>query len=192
MTGKLADLLIDTGLLQFGSFKKGDFNIPLNFCLNMLPAYPEVLMQVVSETLASISNLPVQRLVSTGDAIPFGVALSLNTQIPLVYSRGTAEAPVFDLVGAYDTGHSAILLVNTLVDFQSFRPLISAARQVGLEIHSLISIIDFELTPEHDDLSIISILKLPDLIRELSNTGRIPTGQAEVILDWIYSKRVNG
>lgn len=189
MTSNLVDLLIDTGLLQFGSFKENGFTIPFKLCLNMLPAYPDLLMQIVQETLPYLSEFPVQRLVSTADAIPFGVALSLSTQIPLVHSRGTNEPPVFDFVGAYDTGQSAILLLNTLDNFEILLPLIGNARQVGLEIQQVVSIIDLDLISKPSNLSVIPILNVHDILHDLSQKGHLPTGQMAVITDWVDNTR---
>src|SRR4051794_36965583 len=101
----------------------------------MLVSYPDILDQAALEAQSIVSTLNVTRLLCTPDAIPFGVAVSLRTGIPLVYSRGAGEAPVFDLIGAYDIDHPTLLLTNSVGWNEFPAALVKGAHRVGLEVH---------------------------------------------------------
>lgn len=180
----LIDLFIKTGLLQFGWFEPGGTPFRLN--LDMLPAYPDVLKELV--LIAKPQAADMSRLVCTADALPFGVGLSQETNIPLVYSRGSAEAPTHDLVGAYDIGHPALLLVNTLDNIQNTHKLVMNARNVGLQIHHALAIFNLIpiLTPT--DITVQSLLNLRDVVHMLVNDERLPTGQGKAVLEWLDRK----
>src|SRR5690349_104106 len=114
----LVTLLMDAGLLQFGSFIEQGKETPFRANFEMMPSYPDVLSQVANELARLIPRgaeddavtpeNTIDHLLCTWDSLPLGVALSLRTNVPLVYSRGSSAEPVHDLVGAYDIGHPAV------------------------------------------------------------------------------------
>lgn len=185
----LITLLMDAGLLQFGWFE----GVPFKLHLDMLPAYPDVLKALA--VAAKTQTQPIHtlsRLVSTNDALPFGVALSLETGIPLVYSRGSGEGAVNDLVGAYDIGHPALMLVNTWTrnDIQRVSDLITGARRVGLDIRQALTIVEVDTQNTHlgVDVSVHHLLKLTNIVEILVDGGRMPVGQGEAVLDWLADR----
>ncbi|MCZ2095261.1 MAG: hypothetical protein LC121_03125, partial [Anaerolineae bacterium] len=129
----LAQGLIDAGLIQFGWFWRGGETVPVALHLDMLASYPDLLQLVALEAQNKVAGLHANRLLCAANALPFGIAFSLRSGVPLVYSRSSADAPVFDLVGAYDIGHPALLLTNSVGDGDAHAALVSAARRVGLE-----------------------------------------------------------
>jgi hypothetical protein len=146
-----------------------------------LPSYPDVLAQVVESALPLLGE--VEHLVSASSATPFGVSLSLKTGIPLVYSRGNNDAPVHDLVGAYDIGHPALLLANDLHEEDELAGLMNNARQVGLEIERLLVIVD-DGTSRLDLLPVTSLVHLPTMVDQLVEDGLLPVGHATVVKHW--------
>ena len=123
----LAALLLETGLLQFGRFITDDGPRPYQLQLDLLPSYPDVLAHITELAAPWVGD--VNHLLSSAEALPFGVSLSLRTHIPLVYARGTDALTVYELAGAYDIGHPALLLGNTLAP--SLITLAEKARVVG-------------------------------------------------------------
>ncbi|PJF38935.1 MAG: hypothetical protein CUN55_15815, partial [Phototrophicales bacterium] len=91
--------MLSTGLLQFGAFNLGETVQPFRINLDLLPSYPEVLHHITTLSDDLLKNVHYDHFLSTTDAIPFGVALSLHTSKPLVYSRGGKLSPAYDLVG---------------------------------------------------------------------------------------------
>lgn len=181
----LGDLLLDTGLLQFGRFGHEENTSPLAFRLEMLPAYPDVLREVIRRAKVLLNGVQVNRLLCVSDSLPLGIGLCLETDIPLVYSRGSDEAAVHDLVGAYDMGHPAVLLLNVLEKYQTISPLVANAARVGLEVHTLFTVVDFGVAHVPPSFSVFSLLRLPDMLDDLVQQGKLPAGQAEWVQAWI-------
>lgn len=157
--------LFNTGILQFGRFTD-DAGIaqPYRLRLELLAAYPSLLQQVAYRGVQQLAHLPsFDRFVTLSDSIPIATAISLNTGISLVYSRGTNEPLVHNLVGAYDVGHPTCLIVNSVNNMtQSF---ITTSRKVGLEIHSV-----FEVVHQGHTLSGVtqtSIMTMTAILHEL-------------------------
>jgi hypothetical protein len=159
--------------------------------LEFLPAYPDVLQCVVDLARPLLNEDSVSRLLCTADALPLGVALSVQTQIPLVYSRGSASPPVHDLVGAYDSGHPAVLLTNVLSDEKPITILAAHAKRAGLEAHRLIAIIDLGTTVPPHGLETQAILKLPEIVRKLASSGKLAVGQAEAAEYWLAQRQTS-
>src|SRR5262249_12762411 len=128
-------------------------------------------------------------LLSTADSIPFGVAVSLQTGIPLVYSQGTHQPPIHDLVGAYDLAHPTTLVTNILDNPTPLIHLAHNAKRVGLDVQRTIAILDLQTTPPTQELQTISSLHLSEIANELANTGDIPEQHAKAVNEWILHER---
>lgn len=185
MADELTRLLLETGLVQFGRFSNAFESTPFRFSLEMLPAYPDVARVLIARAKTLLSAVHVNRLLCTADALPFGVGLSLETDIPLVYSRGSKDAPVYDLVGAYDIGHPALMLTNVLGDFEPVAQLMAGAQRVGLEIHTVLAIIDLGIATIPHDTTLLALLRLPAIIEALSQSGQLPPAHARTVKQWI-------
>lgn len=179
----LAGLLLDAGLIQFGWFASASEIVPFAPDLDMLASYPAILSQIVTEAQAVLSEVQVTRLLCPLPALPFGVAYSLSSGIPLVYSRGESQQAVFDLIGAYDIGHATLLLTNTFAGEPL--PLISEARRVGLDVHTVVPILEVRPAPRRADLKVLPLLRLADVVREAVDGGRISRDHALAALDWL-------
>jgi hypothetical protein len=173
----LPALLLDTGLLQFGRFESGK---PYRLLLDLLPSYPDVLQALIHAAAPSVGE--VDHLLCTIETLPFGTGLSLQKQIPLVYSRGTDLAPVYDLAGAYDIGHPALLLANQ--SEARLSRLITGAQSVGLEIRAVLVIVDDGVW-NPNNLPLQSLIQMPALIDTLMERNMLPVGQAQLIKAWI-------
>lgn len=180
MLQKLVDGLLDAGLIQFGTFGVD----PVRLNLHLLPAYPAVLHEAASVLQAVLANVPYERIISTADSVPLGVMCSQSTAIPLVYSRGSDDPTALDLVGAYDVGHPAVLLTNSNRDEPEIRHLVQNAGRVGLNVRTVISVIQTHRVAL-DQVEQFSLIQLSDLVEQLERSGRLPTGQSRAVQDWI-------
>lgn len=172
--------IMDAGLLQFGLFRRGDHDVPLQTAFDMLASYPALLRDLASEGQRIVGSEQYDHLLCPHDAIAFGTALSLATDISLVYSRGRGEAPVYDLVGAYDIGHPALLVANVWDD-EAGR-LAAAAQRVGLEVRAALVILDIGQQP--DDTKFGALLHLPDVLEALVAAEQLPQGLAAAVRKW--------
>jgi hypothetical protein len=174
----IASALIETGILQFGFFADGEATKLYRLSLHTLPAYPQLMQQLIYLAVQALPEGHFDRLVAHSDAIPLGTVLALHTGIPLVYSRGKGEGAALDLVGAYDVGHPALLVVN------SIRPdishLIAQCRGVGLEIESILELVS--LGGQIEGIPGYCMTSLKALIYDLKQKSLIPEKQAEAVL----------
>ncbi|HEX2905300.1 MAG TPA: hypothetical protein VHO69_00460 [Phototrophicaceae bacterium] len=181
----LTNLLVETGIVQFGRFQHPTSERPFLLSLEYLPAYPEVLKRITQTIQTRFEQKTAQRLVATTDAIPLGVALALNTGISLVYSRGQGQEAVYDLVGAYNIGHTAVLLTNVLENTAELSTFITMAQRVGLEIHTVLAVLDLGIGAALPGVQIKPLLTLSGIVQALLADKRLPSGQAHAVLTWI-------
>jgi hypothetical protein len=181
----LLDLFIETGLLQFGSFSKNGTIMPFTFHLDLLPSYPDVLQTLAENALSQIHTHHIQRLVAVENTLALGVTLTLTTRIPLVYHQNNRETATTDLVGAFDIGHPALLLISQADEAPEYISLVTHARRVGLDIQNSLAVVDLGIGGEISDLSVRSILNLSEIIPHLVETKRLPVGQGQAVMKWI-------
>ncbi len=187
MSNDLVSALMDTGILQFGQFKMHGELAPFRLCAEYLPAFPDVLTTVVDLAARHLDQLDVDRLIVPADSLPLGIGCALRTGLSLVYSQGRGETPVHDLVGVYDSGHKAVLIVNQLDDrvILPLSKIIFDARNVGLEVCSIIALMDVYQQPDMGGIPIYPIFQLQVVLDELSRMGRLSLNQAHTVLQWI-------
>lgn len=174
----IAQSLLETGLLQFGYFVEAERILPYSLRLEMLSAYPQLMQQILYLAVQALPAGHYDRLVAHSDAIPFGTGLALQTGIPLVYSRGRGESAAYDLVGAYDVGHPALLVVNSIQPEMSH--LVKQCSSVGLEIAAVLQLVSFG--NNLDGLESYSVTSMKALLYELRLNEAIPEKQAEMVL----------
>lgn len=184
----LSKALTKTGLLQFGYFadqphKNAEIAYkPYQWHFEMLPAYPDILIQVkdyVWDKIHPIETLTDARLVATQDITPIGIALAIQHQISLVYSEGCGRLPAYDFIGAYDVGHPAYLLVGEFSPHQ--RDLLDNLKNIGLVVHKIVPIIGIE--DEIQGIPIAPMMTWDALLASLSQQSFITDYQAQAILD---------
>lgn len=181
-TTRYGHLLLEAGLIQFGRFEGG---APLKFALELLPSYPHILQSLAGEIATVMSEVKtIERIVCTSDASAPGIAVSLHTGIPLVYSRCQGQSPVHDLVGAYDVGHPTALITSVIgkhhnQDLERFR---QRATNLGLNTITTVGIISLNSTDEAD---IHTLINLPEFVEYLSRSRQISHEFGDCLLDWL-------
>ena len=174
--------LLECGLLQFGLFGED----PLCFHHELLPSFPELLQELAELVATHVSG--VDRLLAAPGALAWGTAVALETDLPLVYSRGRNEASVYDLVGAYDIGHPTLLLTCDLNDGSELLALVKRAHTVGLEVKAGVLL----LGDGRDCLGSIpltSLFSLPQVVPQLVDEGTLPAGHGAKVQRWLLSRR---
>ena len=188
MSSTIPEWLLDTGILQFGHFVFDDTVAPVRFCPEYLPAYPQLLAEVGKLALGKFNALEVDHLIASADSVPLGLVCSLQTGLPLVYSRGRGEAAVYDLVGSYNSGHICTLLLNSAVKINAIQKFILNARSVGLQIQTIVTLLElrkFGHLGHPAEIPIQSLFQLGDLVPKFVTTRRLSKGQAHSVMNWI-------
>jgi hypothetical protein len=181
VSSSLAEDLLRAGLVQFGLFGEDE---PVRVRLDLLPSYPDLLRQCAVAAAAILTDIACDRLVCLPQAIAFGVAVSLETGIPLVYSSGSGAPPALDLVGAYDVSHPAVLIALVHDHNEShLEALAKAAGQVGLEVTQWLSLINQGGNGKP------AVLRLDQMVDEYVEKGLLPPDQARSVLAWITRPR---
>lgn len=179
----LINQLLDVGIIQFGRFWQENQIVPFRFISDYLPAYPELLSQIATIGEQRISGDPIDRLIASPDSMAFGVALSLKSGVPLIYSKGVGEPIAHDLVGAYDSGHRAVLITTGLTNTAPIESLIKNSEQVGLRIQRILTLLNFSI--RIPNIPVLAILDFADVVDNLSKSGMLPHGQADEVLMWL-------
>jgi hypothetical protein len=183
IAGNLIDQFMETGLLMFGDFAAREGRMPFLARFELLASYPDVLDVCVHAAAPLAAAQQPSRLLCAADALPFGVALALQTGIPLVFSRGGEKAAVDDLVGAYDIGHKSTLIVNVVDKRTPELSWVSAARRVGVETVGIIALM--EAQPPDPAVPAHALTRLTDIAMLLAARNLLPLGHAQVLMRWV-------
>jgi len=185
MKGIVSERLLNTGILQFGYFVSEGTVAPVRFCPEYLPAYPDLLTEVAKLAVLQFDTSTVDHLIVTADSLPLGLASSLQTGLSLVYSRGRGEAPVYDLVGSYNSGHISALLLNSIDNVAASEKFIASARGVGLETKLIMALLEMRSIKHLAGIHIQYVFRLGDIVQELIAAGRLSEGQAQAVKKWM-------
>ena len=161
--------LAEAGLIQFGRFARTDGAAwPVLVRLRWLPSYPALLHDVAAALGRALEGTPADRVLTTQDAIPLGVALSLHTGLPMTYPYGEVRdyTTAFAIEGAYD---SAPHLTG-----RSWRTTrlsaCCAARRVGLN-RGMCSLLDLGLARSTGGHCVTTLFALRDMLAPLVEGG---------------------
>jgi orotate phosphoribosyltransferase len=84
------------------------------------------------------------------------------------------------------------LITNILENSNSLIHLAHNVRRVGLEVQSIIAIIDLETTTstkEIEGIEVHCLLRLSEIVHQLNKDGSIPEGQAKAVREWIRKQQ---
>jgi hypothetical protein len=185
MSATISEWLLNTGILQFGSFFINRKFSPVRFCPEYLPSYPQLLTEVGKLALSKLNISEVDHLLATADSVPLGLVCSLQSNLSLVYSRGKGETAVFDLVGSYNSGHKSALLINCVDVGATIEIFIANARSVGLEVDTIVVLLEMRSADQLAGIPFRSVFRLVDVVQELVARGRLSAGQSQAVLSWI-------
>lgn len=188
----LALSLARAGLIQFGRFVQPDGAIwPVAVNLRWLPSYPALLRDTAAALGDLSAGITADRLLTTVDAIPLGVALSLHSGLPMVYPYGAVRdyTAAFAIEGAYDVGHPTLLLSDLLIDPVQAHAITALARRVGLDIHAVLAVLDLGLGGrarlEAAGYTVRCALVLRDLLPALEEVALLPPLMRRTVEQWL-------
>jgi uridine monophosphate synthetase len=191
--------LARAGLIQFGHFVQPDGAVwPVAINLRLLPSYPALLRDVAAALEPLLTGIEADRILTTTDAIPVGVALSLRTDRPLVYPYGEVRdyTAAFAIEGAYDVGHPTLLLSDSLVDAPQAEAITALARRVGLEVHTVLAVVDLGLGAhaalQAAGYTLRTVLTLRDMLPVLDANGLLPPAMHRAVSDWLEGGESDG
>lgn len=179
MSDRIIAALIGTGVIQAGFFEDG---APIRFYSEFIPSNPELLAALAELASERIESSVVDRLVCAPDAVPFGTAISLKTGLPLVIT--VKHGGTFLLTGAFDTGQSAVLVLNNRTDETTVAEVETLiTRTGGINLIGTVSIVSLRrsLTSREADTVLVSINAI---LAQLLRMGVITPLHEEAIRNW--------
>ncbi len=171
--------LYEAGLLQFGLFARADGARPFQHQLSMLASYPQLLRELARLIAPRLHN--VDRLLCPEEFVALAVAVALEADIPLVIGRGDGSNGPRDLVGAFDIGHPAALIVLTLDSIS--KPLLDHAHRFGLEVAYACALL--EIAPAELPIPATAVLNLTEVTAQLVADKQLPAGQGRAVESWL-------
>lgn len=188
----LALKLAKAGLIQFGRFARPDgASWPVLVRLRWLPSYPALLTDVTSALAHALEGALADRILTTQDAIPLGVALSLHTGLPMTYPYGDVRdhTAAFVIEGAYDVGHPTLLLADVLEGDDQAQRLTALARRVGLEVGHVLAVLDLGLGASTqlaaNGYRVETLFALRDLLGPFVEAGVLPPAMSATVSRWL-------
>jgi hypothetical protein len=155
--------LYQAGIIQIGYFADGGQISPIRLQFELLPSYP-VLLGKVGTLVAEIlgKHKAINRIITDQHSAALGAIVSTTLQMPMVYYAGQ------DMIGAYDVGHPASLLVNE-IDPAKVEQIIRHAERVGLEVRMIITLSAGQLPIPGID--VFSVFQKEQLLAALAGSG---------------------
>lgn len=193
MSVTLALELHRIGALKFGEFRlKSGVLSPFYVDFRLLVSAPDVL-ELAADSLATLTrDLTYERIAAIPyAALPIGVALSLHTRKPMLYTRkerkeyGTANL----IEGLFKPGERALLVDDVITRGDSKIEAMQPLQDAGLVITDIAVLLDRQgggvevLTGR--DYRVHAVLTMTSLIDSLQNAGRITATQRSSVLTWL-------
>ncbi|HEX3053212.1 MAG TPA: hypothetical protein VHP83_21315 [Aggregatilineaceae bacterium] len=186
---RLTLALARAGLIQFGQFVQDDGTIwPVALHLRWLPSYPALLREVAAALEPLLGD--ADRMLTTVDALPIGVAVSLRSERPLVYPYGEVRdyTAAYAIEGAYDVGHPTLLLSDVLIDAPQAEAITALAKKVGLDVIRVVAVIDLgrgaREALEAAGYTVQTVLTLDEMLPILEAEGLLPPKMREAVMRW--------
>jgi uridine monophosphate synthetase len=145
---QLALALFDIGAVRFGNFKlHSGKQSPIYLDLRLLVSYPAVLRQAAVAYQEELGKLKFDLLAATPLAgLPLGTAVSLATDIPLIYPRKSVKSygTGNQIEGHFQVGQTAVVLDDLITSGDSLLEMISSLKSVGLQVRDALVLVDRE------------------------------------------------
>jgi uridine monophosphate synthetase len=187
---ELAVTLFDVGAVQLGKFKLHSGRTSRIYLdLRVLVSFPQALRQATAAYRHVLENLTFDVLAAPPLAgLPFGTALCLDMDIPLIYPRKTAKSygTGKDIEGKWDVGQTAVVIDDVVTSGDSIMQAIVALKAAGLQVKDAVVLIDREqgglaIMQEHG-YHVHAAMTLNQLLAILEAHGRITEKQHEKVL----------
>lgn len=166
------------GIIQFGLF--GESPLRLNF--RLLPSYPSLLATISEQLAAKITVDETQKILCGIEAIAISTLISRRTSIPLIYAQERYSSAALDIIGAYDVGHPTAVICNVWMGEEAIDSLITKAKQGGLNVHRILSILSVpELT---ETTEVQALWSLQEVLETLHHEAMINEYQVRAVINW--------
>lgn len=187
---QLALTLFDVGAVQLGKFKLHSGRTSRIYLdLRVLVSFPHALRLATAAYRHVLERLAFDVLAAPPLAgLPFGTALCLDMEIPLIYPRKTAKSygTGKEIEGAWEVGQTAVVIDDVITSGDSIMQAIVALKAAGLQVKDAVVLIDREqggiqMMQEHG-YNVYAAMTLDELLMFLEKHERITDKQRSKVL----------
>ena len=182
--------LHEIGAVRFGEFKLHSGRVsPIYLDLRLLASYPAVLCQVAAAYVPILSELKFNLLAAMPLAgLPIGTAVSLQTDIPLIYPRQTLKAHGTgkQIEGSWSAGQRVVAIDDLITSGDSLLQGIAILESAGLLVSDVVVLVDRQQggheTLNDQGYTLHSAITLSQMLTILEEKNRItPQQHAQVL-----------
>lgn len=186
----LAVTLFDIGAVKLGRFTlHSGRTSPIYIDLRLLVSFPEAMRQVAQAYSRLLDDLTFDILSAYPyAALPIGTAISLETDIPLIYPRKTAKryGTGRQVEGKWTVGQTAVVIEDLITSGDSILQAIASLKAAGLQVQEAVVLIDREQggreSLAEQGYGLHAVITLSHLLALLEQEGRIDGRQRAEVL----------
>ncbi len=194
---RLALRLHDLGCVRFGEFTLASgLSSPVYLDLRLLVSDPPTLMLAAQVYAGLLAGLRVERLAAVPyAALPIATALSLETNLPLLYTRKEAKTHgrARRIEGEYRPGERVVVIEDLVTGGGSVLEAVHLLRAEGLEVRDAVVLVDREQGGrEHlaaAGVQLHAAYTFAGLLDILAAAGRIPADQVAAVQAYLRTTR---
>jgi uridine monophosphate synthetase len=189
----LITALHDIGVFQFKDYttKSGEL-MPVYLDMHLLVNRPALLRRIARMIQSIVGDLSFDRLAAIPMAgLPIGVALSLISDVPLIYPRmqNNGAQPGRYIEGSYRTGETVLLVDDILASGEKMQTALKLLETVRLKTLDIVVVIDREAGGSallrSRGYHVYPIITLHEALSTLLVLNRIPRERQKVITEWL-------
>lgn len=193
---EISEALVDLGALQFGEFTlKSGASSPVYLDLRLLVSDPATLRLVARSYAALLAGLTFDRIAALPYAgLPIGTAVSLETNLPLVYPRkevkeyGMRRA----IEGRFSPGETVVVLDDLISDGGSKLAALAPLTAAGLVVRDVVVLVDREGGGSEAlaavGLTLHSVATLTQIVAALEESGRIGAEESARVREFVEQR----
>jgi len=186
----LALTLYDIGAVKLGRFRLHSGRIsPIYIDLRLLVSFPHAMRQVAAVYRPLLHDLSFDLLAAYPyAALPIGVAISLEMDLPLIYPRKTAKryGTGRQVEGRWEVGQTAVVIEDLITSGDSILQAVATLKAEGLHVKDAVVLIDREQggrqNLEEQGYRLHAVMTLNRLLAILQAQGRINARQRAEVL----------
>ena len=185
--------LFDIKAVRFGRFELHSGKIsPIYIDLRLLASYPDALRQAAATYRQILQDQSFDLLAATPLAgLPIGTAISLDMNMPLIYSRQTAKSygTGKQIEGRWNVGQTAVVIDDLITTGDSLLKGIAFLKAAGIRVRSAVVLIDREQGGKkalHEQgYTLHSAITLSRMLAILESKDRITSRQQAQVIQWL-------